>query len=636
MDVKFRVPRKGGGNVLMPGRVIPEGGRLYLSFGYSKYLISEVKAMDVHKWHGFEDPPRKIWSIKDCARNHFQLDFLTGKNPYAHYDQSLIDVTSERPLYTQQFEMKAHSITRRQCIIAGEMGTGKTLAVIEVMEESGHDDWWYVAPRSALRAVEYDFRKWKSKITPKFMTYEAMRKLIENWEPGTLAPQGVIFDESSKIKSPTAKRSAASLSLADGVRNDWGKDGYIILMTGTPAPKSPADWWHQCEVACPGFLKEGNWHKFQRRLAVIEERENQTTGGVYPHLVAWRDSVLRCDKCGLYESDNKHDFENTGFDWYHQFEPGINEVEQLHKRMEGLVYVCFKKDCMDLPDKIYEKIIIKPSQEILRAARLIAKRVPRSASANILLRELSDGFQYVEEEIGFEECPKCEGNKEVKIQVPDEENFDFTVNTEITEPLPMKTLIVMCDNCGGTGESVKTKRAAEYVACPKEDRLKDDLDANSDIGRIVIYGGFTGTIERIINFCHRQGWATIRVDGQKSGEFRDSSGEVIRGKNYVEVFLDQLDEYKKVAFVAQPGAGGMGLTLTSACQIIFYSNDFNGESRSQAEDRIHRPGMDYQRGAKITDYFHLPTDELVFNNLKAKRKMETMTMGEIQEVLGDE
>jgi len=635
MDVKFRVPIKGGRNVLIPGKIIAEGGRLYLSFKFSRYLISEIKSMDGARWHGYEDPPRKIWSIKDSGRNHFQLDYLTGGNPYARYDKELVTVISKRPLYSQQFEMEAHVLTRRHCIIAGEMGTCKTLAIIEIMEKIKIQDWWYIAPRSALRGVEYDYKKWNAQIIPEFMTYERMRKRMDEWQPGTLAPQGVIFDESSKIKTATAKRSEAALTLAEGIREDWGDKGYIVLMTGTPAPKSPADWWHQCEVACPGFLKEGNWHKFQRRLAVIEDRENQTTGGIYPHLVAWRDSELRCEKCGLYEDDEKHNFDNCGFDWYHEFKEGVNEVALLHKRMKGLVYVVFKKDCMDLPDKIYEKIIMEPSTEMLRAAQLIAKRVPRTASALILLRELSDGFQYIEEEIGYEICPQCKGKKHIKIQIPVEEDFDFTITTDIDKPLPMKSITVICDNCGGTGESIKTKRKADYVVCPKEDQLRDDLDANSDIGRIVIYGGFTGTIERIINFCHRQGWATIRVDGVKAGEFRGADGSVIRGENYVEVFLDKLEEYKKVAFIAQPGAGGMGLTLTSASQIIFYSNDFNGESRTQAEDRIHRPGMDYQRGAKITDYFHLPTDKLVFDNLKAKRELETVSMGQIREALSD-
>jgi hypothetical protein len=61
---------------------------------------------------------------------------------------------------------------------------------------------------------------------------------------------------------------------------------------------------------------------------------------------------------------------------------------------------------------------------------------------------------------------------------------------------------------------------------------------------------------------------------------------------------------------------------------VFYSNDFNPESRSQAEDRIHRMGMDENRGCKIVDIYHLPSDTRVREILRDNRKLELMTMGE--------
>jgi hypothetical protein len=83
-----------------------------------------------------------------------------------------------------------------------------------------------------------------------------------------------------------------------------------------------------------------------------------------------------------------------------------------------------------------------------------------------------------------------------------------------------------------------------------------------------------------------------------------------------------------VAFVAHPQSGGLSLNLTEARMAIFYSNDFNPESRSQAEDRIHRMGMDENRGCKIIDLFHLPSDTHVRNVLLDNRRLELMTMGE--------
>jgi hypothetical protein len=78
--------------------------------------------------------------------------------------------------------------------------------------------------------------------------------------------------------------------------------------------------------------------------------------------------------------------------------------------------------------------------------------------------------------------------------------------------------------------------------------------------------------------------------------------------------------------VGQPGAAGMGLTLTAAHYTFFFSNDFNGENRMQAEDRGHRIGMNVLKGGFIGDVIHLPSDEKVIDNLKLKRDLQHMSM----------
>ena len=94
-----------------------------------------------------------------------------------------------------------------------------------------------------------------------------------------------------------------------------------------------------------------------------------------------------------------------------------------------------------------------------------------------------------------------------------------------------------------------------------------------------------------------------------------------------------LEGRARVAFVAHPESGGMGLTLTEARMAVFYSNDFKPESRAQAEGRIHRPGVDENKGATIVDLFHLGTDRKVLNVLRDNRRLEQMTLGELRESL---
>jgi SWI/SNF-related matrix-associated actin-dependent regulator 1 of chromatin subfamily A len=44
-------------------------------------------------------------------------------------------------------------------------------------------------------------------------------------------------------------------------------------------------------------------------------------------------------------------------------------------------------------------------------------------------------------------------------------------------------------------------------------------------------------------------------------------------------------------FVSNTQTGGRGITLHAATNVIYYSNDFNFESRRQSEDRCHRIGQ---------------------------------------------
>lgn len=615
------------GNYMYPGTIEREGNRLFISFPYNKILLDEVKNFQGRTWHGNDDVPRKLWSIPITQRNLFQLEYLMGNNPYARYDEALVPVEPSRPVMRQhQREMLAHAIQRRHCIFACEMGTGKTLVAIEVMEQSGYLDWIYVGPKSAIKSVQYEFNKWNAKVHPTFVTYEGLKKMVSE---GFKTPHGVIFDECSRLKNCQSQRTQAAQHLADYMREEYGYDSYIILMSGTPAPKSPIDWWSQCEVARPGFLKEGDIHKFRERLAVIIQKESMAAGS-YPALVTMRDSDLKCQKCGELEEHQYHVEELCG-DNYHKFVKGVNEVARLHGRLKGLVLVKFKKDCTELPDKQFKVIKVKPTRSILNAAKLIAARGKSAAVTLTLLRELSDGFQYEDTEIGMEVCDLCKGTKTyVEYYTDSGEAVEF-----IEGETPYKARTCACPNCNGTGEVVKTARGIVEVPCPKDNVLIDQLDDHEEIGRLVVYAGFQGSVDRCVRIAKSRGWSVIRADGR--GWFgEDPSGNRFDNKRLLNIFQDELDTYPKVVFIGQAGAAGLGLNLTASPTIFFFSNGFDGEARMQAVDRIHRLGMDLKRGATIIDVEHLDTDKFVRDNLEKKVRLQDMTMGQIQECFNDE
>ena len=575
-------------------KVEKKGESLWLDFPFSRPLMAEVKCMAGARWHGYDDPnPVKQWSILDNQRNRFQFSYLRGENPYKNWDQPILNLEPNRPCYKHQRDLYQAWMTYHYMIWAAEMGVGKSLAAIMGIEHIGAPSVWWIAPRSALAAVKLEFRKWNSRVLPEFFTCEGLVKALKEWVAGVRPPQVVVFDESSRYKNPTAQRSQAAQQLANAVRAEWGENGYVLEMSGSPAPGKPSDWWSQCEIACPGYLREGTLVKFTERLAITESAES-TTGGTYSRLVSWKDDANKCEECGQPKESIDHSSKVEENALAHDFVASKNEIELLYRRMKGLVMVKFKKDCIDLPAKIYRQVICKPKPSTLNAARLISSSAKSAATCLIFLRELSDGFQYHVKQVK-KNHPECGGQG--------------------------------CELCTD-GKILVDERDITEVPCPKEDALIDILDEHEDVGRIVIYAGFTGSIDRVERICQKFQWETITVDGRG---WRSSPHHLTPEESLMRFQDKKVDQ--RIAFIGHPGSAGMGITLTNSPSICYYSNDFNAESRIQSEDRIHRPGMDVNLGATIIDLIHLPSDLKILNNLQKKRDLQSMSMGELQEAM---
>jgi SNF2 family DNA or RNA helicase len=564
-------------------------------------LKDEIKALRGARFHKGDAGP--FWTIEDCDRNTWTLDYLdvARPNPYVHYDTKIPEVISgTRSLYEHQRVMLTHAYHKKRMILAAEMGTGKTLVVIELLEMIKPKNAWYIAPKFALQAVALEFKKWKAQASPLFMSYDQLKKIVSNWESGKTAPDFIVFDESAYLKTPSSQRSQYAQALVDGMRHDH-KDPYIILMSGAPAPKSPEDWWKQCEIACPGFVKEGHPITFKNRLALVI-MEKSFAGGSYPKLITWFDDERKCKICGTAKDMPQH---IIGFVGYHKYEPSTNEVAKLYDRLKGLVLIQFKKDCLDLPDKLYREIAVPMTASTKRAMTTIVKTSPTTIEALTRLRELSDGFQYQMEkdDTKFEICPACKGTRVIKEYDPERE--------------------IICPNCDGEGTLGKEVRKAITTECPKDQALIDLLDENEEYGRIVIYAGFTASVDRCVEICKKQKWSVIRVDGRGMWTSEPMHSPL-------ETFQDPNRAVEKLAFVAHPATAKTALTLTMSSMIIYYSNTFVGDDRIQSEDRIHRIGMDVNRGATIVDLIHLPTDKYVLDNLKTKKRLQGITLGEFQ------
>ncbi len=603
-------------------------------------LKNEIKAMAGSRWHGYiEGDMRKIWSVADCPRNRFQLGYLQGENVYEWFDRVLVRREYERPLMPHQRDMADAALTYHFQPCAAEMGVGKTLSAQEVMERSGAGHWYWIGPKTSLPNIRREFRKWNMDptICVEMMTYEALVRKVDDWKDGEELPRGVIFDESSKLKTSTSQRSKGAQRLADMIRSEYGFDGYVILMSGTPSPKSPIDWWSQAEIAWPGFLREGSQKTLEQRLAFMADK--QFDAGVFKKRIGWKDDDRKCAVCGETEIEGPHELDGiTDPDDYHKFASSKNEVAFMYERLSGLVLIKHKKDCLALPEKRYRKIICKPTASTLRVAQAIAASAPNAVTGMTLLRELSDGFQYREIKDGKTKCPHCPESCGTVHEWfdPEDEDRTFRAIDMLDETLVsrLEKREVDCPRCGGSGDVDRMKRITREVPCPKTKALKELLEENEEVGRIVIFAGFTGSVDRVTGICRKDGWDVVRCDG-RGFQVTTHEGEIITDIDPLDYWAD-LKENPRIAFVAHPESGGMSLTLVEARTAVYWSNSFKPEYRAQSEDRIHRKGMDENLGCTIVDLVHLPTDERVLEVIRDNRRLELMTMGDFSDALTEE
>jgi hypothetical protein len=643
VQTKLRTKTSSGTAILVAATLEYKDGRIwFLKSPYS--LKDEIRAMRGSKWHGYDDEnPRKIWSIEDCQRNRFQLSFLVGEKAYAWFDRPVIRHEYTRPLKDHQKDLTDAGLTYHYHIFAAEMGTGKTLAAQEVIERSGINWWFWVGPKTSLPNIKREFRIWESVykfrlahdgVEPELdervvvaFTYEGLKTWVDQWKPGQPLPAGLICDESSRCKNAGTQRSDACQRLADLIRSQYGLEGgFVIEMSGTPSPKSPVDWWSQCEIAWPGFLREGSMKAMEERLAFMVLQ--QQDGNSFKRRIGWKDDERKCEVCGLFEASGPHQLDGvTPPEEYHDFKASKNEVAYLYKRLQGLVTIKHKKDCLDLPDKRYRKIICKPTASLLRAGEAIVSAAPNAITGMTLLRELSDGFQYREVQDGVTTCTHCVDGI-VSEWIDPEDAGQVYQNIGMMPPEVVARLVerqATCPKCGGSKEVPKLVRIAHEIPTPKEKALRMLLDENEETGRLVVFAGFTGSVDRAVKVCINEKWNVVRCD---QGVF-----QVLTHDNDT-VTEEPLDYWAnkaipRVAFVANPESGGMSLTLVEARTAVYWSNSWKPEYRVQSEDRIHRIGMDLNKGCLIVDLIHLPSDERVLDVIRENRKLELMTMGEL-------
>ena len=188
-------------------------------------------------------------------------------------------------------------------------------------------------------------------------------------------------------------------------------------------------------------------------------------------------------------------------------------------------------------------------------------------------------------------------------QLVKESYAELSGGKEITAPNILARLLRLSQLTGGFLGNDETS-AVEQVSAAKLAALEDILDgAMAEGKKLVIIARFLPEIKAICGLLEKRGLGYSCI----TGEVKDRNEQVARFQNDPAV----------VAFVGQIATAGLGITLTAASTMVFYSLDYSMSNFEQAKARIHRVGQ-----RNLCTYLYLvargTVDEKVLAALKDK------------------
>ena len=329
------------------------------------------------------------------------------------------------------------------------------------------------------------------------------------------------IDESTTIKTPSAARTKNILKIGRLAK-------YRRIMTGSPVTKNPLDVYSQLEFLSDQILRQNYW-AFRSRYAIMR---NVNFGPRSTQLVV-----------------------------------GFQRIPELNTIVENHSYRVLKEDCLDLPDKVYEKRFVRLTPEQVKA---------------------------------YEEMRR--------FNITELKGETMTSLSSLTALIRLHQI-----SCGHIAlDSGETKAL-------KSNRMNELLNVLDEVeGKVIIWASYRFDLKHIEE--------TLKEKfGEEStasyfGDTKDKDRQAI-----VERFQDKNSKLKY--FVGNPSTGGYGLTLTAAHTVIYYSNTYDLEKRMQSEDRAHRIGQ-VNKVTYIDLISEGTVDEKIVQSLRSKIDIASAVMGE--------
>lgn len=350
----------------------------------------------------------------------------------------------------------------------------------------------------------------------------------------------IVIDESSRIKTPTAGRTKAAMKLRT-------RASYARIATGTPVTNAPMDVFAQMEFLESGLLGTTSYRAFVAEYAELMNANHP----MMKHLIQRNPRAAQAQIIARNPDGS----------------PKWRNLQKLQGLLEPHSFRVLKKDCLQLPEKIYKQHFFDLTSDQQRS------------------------YEMMEEQL--------------RMELPDGQAVPVTALASLVKLQQITSGFVLAPD----GEAI-------YIG-EKNPRLAALLDLIEDIDKqFIVWARFK---EELLTIA-----AALRNEGLSVVEYHGSIKDADR--------IQAVDAFQSGAakvFVGQPQSGGIGLTLTAAETVIYYSNDFNLETRLQSEDRAHRIGT--KRNVVYIDIAAADTiDETITRALQRKTDVAANILGDLR------
>lgn len=345
-------------------------------------------------------------------------------------------------------------------------------------------------------------------------------------------------DESSRIKTFTATRTKSIIRLASMCPKRR-------IGTGTPATQGPQNIWSQFEALDPAIF-DLDYYPFRALFCVMG-------GYKAKKIVAAKNEDILLDL------------------------------------MADHVFQARKKDCLNLPEKVYQRRFVEPSEEQARLYNGLLATGSLDTPNGVMdfdtalvrdlrLHQLTGGFVATQNTV--QTLAQMIHDASAQVITPAASFAGSGKGEDVGD-----AILALLDEVPG-----KTWYSSEPIdgPNPKIEELKAIIEERDENAKVVIWCRYRAEVEAIARALEGYGKAVQFHGGI------DKDGRTVARQSFQ-------DDPTVRFFIGQINTGGIGITLTAASVMVYFSNDWSAENRIQSEDRIHRIGQ----GAECCEYIDI-------------------------------